>query len=725
MLIHQDFTGGNIRVEKQEGNVVYLNNELRDTGEDWFYWAFCVEGAAGKTVTFRFPPVRLGYFGPAISHDLKTWEWLGAGAEQDAFTYSFGEREDKVYFAHNMLYHPDRFYAFAEKHGLKPGVLCKSRKGRNVPFLSFGEGERIILLTARHHACESTGSYVLEGVLEGLLAKPVKNTRVICVPFVDFDGVLDGDQGKSRIPHDQNRDYVPDESSIYPEVREIRKIAAEGILYGFDFHSPWHMGGKNDLVYVIQKKTDLIPEYERFSAVFESSVTKSALQYDRRNDFPPEVDWNRPDTPCFAVYMLDQAKAKLAFTLETAYFGTGNNIFSQKNAVELGRCFAEGIRKYDSDMAMITFTGDLMCSQNMTEKTKEDYGVLFEQIRDTLKNSDYLVGNCETPVAGKELGYTDKQYSFNTPESYLGALKACGFDLLALANNHAMDRGEEGILKTLGNCRKYGFDTIGIYDSKQARDTVFVKTLGRIRVAFVNYTYGINAFAHHLFLKHSYMVNLYQPEETREGAIHLLNTNAQIAQDVENLYCKKNRIFDQYVSPYLERLREDIQKAKKEADFVIMVSHCGGQYNEEVDAYTKYIHQLIKEWGADVIVGNHPHIIQKCDRTDGYLTVYSLGNFVCDFVSNDSLHFANNQIDPSYSALLHLYLFWAENGVNMKAGFQILKTVVDHDGIPQPVDAYELYRKTDDKTLKDEILYFANRFANTDAYQELRKVYPM
>ena len=108
MEIKSDFVGGNIRIEKQDGNTYYLNNELRDTQEDWFYWAFCAEGFGGKTVTFKFPENRIGYYGPAVSHDLKKWEWLGKGEEANAFAYTFGKDENKVYFAHSMLYHPDR-----------------------------------------------------------------------------------------------------------------------------------------------------------------------------------------------------------------------------------------------------------------------------------------------------------------------------------------------------------------------------------------------------------------------------------------------------------------------------------------------------------------------------------------------------------------------------------------------------------------------------------------
>jgi len=144
MIIHQNFDGGNIKVVKQEGNTVYLENELRDTVGDWFYWSFGVEGAQGQTLTFKFQHYRLGYYGPAVSYDLENWHWLGEKNDDESFTYTFGENESKVYFAHDMYYHPDRFARFAASKGIEIKELCKTKKGRSVPLVTFGDGEEII-----------------------------------------------------------------------------------------------------------------------------------------------------------------------------------------------------------------------------------------------------------------------------------------------------------------------------------------------------------------------------------------------------------------------------------------------------------------------------------------------------------------------------------------------------------------------------------------------------
>ena len=287
LKIHNEFVGGNISVKEICGDTVFLENELRDTKGDWFYWAFCVEGAQGRELTFSFQPTRLGYWGPAVSHDLKNWHWLGQ-VDDESFTYRFGEDESTVYFAHHILYHPDRLLTFAKEVGLPVSTLCQSRKGRDVPCIRFGEGSRSMILTARHHACESTGNYVLEGVLESLAAEPLADTRVLCVPFVDYDGVVDGDQGKSRQPHDHNRDYTSDAASIYPEVAAIRAQAdTYGCHLGFDFHSPWHKGGGNDTIFVVRNSVEKLDRFELFADFLAEAITPDSMQYEKANDYPP------------------------------------------------------------------------------------------------------------------------------------------------------------------------------------------------------------------------------------------------------------------------------------------------------------------------------------------------------------------------------------------------------------------------------------------------------
>lgn len=344
MTIHDDFTGGNIRVVEIDGRDVYLENEIRDTSEDWFYWAFCVENAPVGRVNFHFnQKKRVGYWGAAVSRDLSDWKWLD-NCDGEGFSYTFSEGESKVYFAHHILYHPDRFYKFCGDNGYTLKELCKTKKGRSLPCLEFGDGDISMILTARHHACESTGSYVLEGVLERFAQNPPNNVKIFCVPFVDLDGVLDGDQGKSRIPHDHNRDYI--DSPLYSSVEEIMKhVDKNGCNYGFDFHAPGHKGGRHDMIYIVRNSEEKLSRFEKFGELLEKNLTEDSMRYSRENDYPPNTGWNVPSRN-FGYTMNYRPECELAFTLESAYFGTAENKVSEARLKKLGFCFAEAILAY-------------------------------------------------------------------------------------------------------------------------------------------------------------------------------------------------------------------------------------------------------------------------------------------------------------------------------------------------------------------------------------------
>lgn len=372
-------------------------------------------------------------------------------------------------------------------------------------------------------------------------------------------------------------------------------------------------------------------------------------------------------------------------------------------------------------MVNITFTGDILPDERINNIVNGDYSVCFERA-EKLKECDYLVGNLETPVAGKELLYTHERYCFNTPSGILDALKKSGFNMLTLANNHCMDRGEQGIINTLDNCRKYGFDTIGLYESEEERNKIFIKEMDGIKIAFINYTYGTNAFAHHRFLEHPYMVNLFQPEETKPGSIHLLNDYKQIAEDVKRIYIDKSDEFE-FVKPYLERLERDIKKAKEEADYVIMIAHNGSQYIEKVDPYSILVAEKIKEFGADIIVGHHQHIIQKCDKSDAYTKIFCLGNLLFDNRIVDG----NCCYDmPVYNAVFHLSLSKNEQGkVESKQSFSIYTTMNDERGVPIIIDSADVYKIRDEVHLRSDILRFANLFAGEEKYIYVEERYEL
>lgn len=272
--ISTTFPGGNAKVTANMGSSVHLEPDLRG-GRPWFYWYFEATSTKPGKVTFVFPKKvagfkngAIGFQGPAISTDLgKTWKWMGRDrVDGDSFYYDFAKAKERVRFAVTIPYLQTELGHFLNKNvsnpHLRKTVLTKSRNGRDVELLQIGvPGPKVkaMLVTGRHHAAETIASFVLEGFLheamsESDLAKEFRKRYVLyAVPFVDKDGVEEGDQGKNRRPHDHNRDYG--EKSIYPEVQAIKRLDKKhNFRFALDFHCPTLVMNDHQVMYFVGPK---------------------------------------------------------------------------------------------------------------------------------------------------------------------------------------------------------------------------------------------------------------------------------------------------------------------------------------------------------------------------------------------------------------------------------------------------------------------------------------
>lgn len=294
-------------------------------------------------MTFDFGEDAVGYFGAAVSYDLLSWHWSDSERfraeekERFSFTYTFSAEENEVYFAHNMLYNLEKFKML---DFIKQSVLCIDSDATPCPMGEFGSGDRLILLTARHHACEAPANYVLEGVLKELYSDMPDGYRVIVVPFVDTAGVVAGDQGKKRLPHDHNRDYISD--SLYPTVRAMKRLLnTYNVNYVFDFHSPCHLGGGNDRMSLVNAYERFRNKMERFSSLFISEINDECFVY------TGAVTWR--DTPLegtFSAYVGGLENTEFAATLEAPYFGTSDNMMTAERYLATGNAFGRAIRRF-------------------------------------------------------------------------------------------------------------------------------------------------------------------------------------------------------------------------------------------------------------------------------------------------------------------------------------------------------------------------------------------
>lgn len=377
LTVDADFPGGNIVVERMEGDEVFLHQDLRDTTRDWFYWCFRVRGAQGRSLTFTFTQSNvIGVRGPAVSLDQGlTWRWLGASCVQGkSFTYSFdsagAEASEEVRFSFGMPYLQEHLEQFLSSHSsnqfLKVESLCVSRKGRNVERLHLGCAHREpaarVLLTCRHHCCEMMANYSLQGLMESLLSERKEfawlreNVEFMIVPFMDKDGVEDGDQGKQRHPHDHNRDYTGDKpgDSIYPEVRAIRDLLPEwsaGLLrIALDLHCPYIRGTHNEVIYLVGSRSEHHAQQQvRFAETLES-VAQGELPFRADDLLPYGKAWNTASNygsgRSFANWAQDFPEMKLASTIEIPYANAHGVEVNQETATAFGVDLARAIQAY-------------------------------------------------------------------------------------------------------------------------------------------------------------------------------------------------------------------------------------------------------------------------------------------------------------------------------------------------------------------------------------------
>ena len=188
---------------------------------------------------------------------------------------------------------------------------------------------KLILLTARHHACESTGNYVMEGVLEELCRESLDDFEIVAVPFMDYDGVIQGRPGK--IPPSlgsQPRLYAAKRKAgmlpCAPCGRLPQRKRCTGVLISILRGTA---AGSTIVCLSPQKHYETQKATIRFANLFEQATTENSLPYEAKNTYPPDTDWNRRGTDCFGTYMFATAGAELAFALETPYFDCSGTPF--------------------------------------------------------------------------------------------------------------------------------------------------------------------------------------------------------------------------------------------------------------------------------------------------------------------------------------------------------------------------------------------------------------
>lgn len=245
----------------------------------------------------------------------------------------------------------------------------------------------------------------------------------------------------------------------------------------------------------------------------------------------------------------------------------------------------------------ITCWGDYMnhiTQIRQAKATNYDFTDSFAVIKGIVGKSDLSVVNLETTIA-KDTSDMSGYPEFATHENVIKALKDTGFDVVSTANNHAYDRRLKGIDRTIEIIEKYGLKRTGTFKENESTNPLIVDVKG-IKVGFFSYSQMLNGYE-------KLMLN-----SGRDTAVNLIDMD-KIKKDVD--YLKKNH-----------------------ADVIMCYMHWGEEYSDYPNSYQKNTFKKLSDMGVDLVIGSHPHTIQKSEVIENNgkksYCVYSLGNLVSD-----------------------------------------------------------------------------------------------
>ena len=249
-----------------------------------------------------------------------------------------------------------------------------------------------------------------------------------------------------------------------------------------------------------------------------------------------------------------------------------------------------------TDSVTLLFIGDVMGHDSQIEsafdkdKKTHDYKPVFKNVESIIKKADFAIANLEVTLAGKPYkGYPQ----FSSPDELAIACKESGIDVLVTANNHSCDRRKKGLLRTkkiLDSLKIPHTGTFKDLDDRKKKNLLVLEK-NNIKIGILNYTYGTNGIP-----------------ATKPTIVNLIDTSL---------------IFS------------DINNSKKDSlDKLVVFLHWGKEYESHPSSKQVQLAQMIIDKGADIIIGSHPHVLQRMEFINDttidkeYVISYSLGNFV-------------------------------------------------------------------------------------------------
>jgi poly-gamma-glutamate capsule biosynthesis protein CapA/YwtB (metallophosphatase superfamily) len=236
----------------------------------------------------------------------------------------------------------------------------------------------------------------------------------------------------------------------------------------------------------------------------------------------------------------------------------------------------------------IIFAGDTMMDLSVKERIRKhgaDYP--FHFVKKQVIAADYAVLNLETAVTTSNDKFP-KIYNYKADPEALAGVKNAGFDLVTLANNHAMDFHEEGLLDTMKHVKDYGLDYVGAGANAEEAYSAHIVNIKGKKIAFLSFSHVLPSVAWYASPNKPGLASGYQ----------------------------------------LDRMKFIVEEEKSKSDFVFVNIHWGKMNTNKPVYYQKSYARALIDVGADGVIGHHPHWLQGIEYYNERPIAYSLGNFL-------------------------------------------------------------------------------------------------
>ena len=259
-------------------------------------------------------------------------------------------------------------------------------------------------------------------------------------------------------------------------------------------------------------------------------------------------------------------------------------------------------KSYSIDLLMV---GDVLIHDRLYTSMKTSDGYDFRPaltyIKDIVKDYDLAYYNQETILGGSEIGLSSYP-SFNSPYEVGDAMIDAGFNLVSLATNHTLDRGEKAITNSINYWNgKNDVLTAGSYLSSEDRNKINIREVNNITYTMLNYTYGTNGIK--VPSGKDYFVNVWPCNGS-------------------------NPSYDSEYQEYKRIVKEDVERVRDKVDLLIVAMHWGVEYTQTPTAYQIDMANYLESLGVNIIIGTHPHVVMPVTFINDTLVIYSLGNFL-------------------------------------------------------------------------------------------------